>query len=140
MKDICVSILALLLIISCDKEPDQPVPASPSLIAGKWVEREAYISSGGPQYWVGVEDGEAIEFGENGTFTSSRYAECASGTYFLEGDQLMLLYHCDGFDPGQANENGFITYRLEFFSSYFILTPTSGPLCIEGCSYKYRRQ
>lgn len=140
MKANCTLLLVLLLAVACDKNAEEPIPPEQTLLSGRWMETEAFISNGGPQYWVDVEDGETLEFTADGTFTSDRYAECATGTYFLEGTELMLLYDCEGFEPASANENGFITYLLEFYPDYFIISPTSGPICIEGCSYKYRRQ
>ena len=133
-------IATLLLFIACDKTIDEAIPADESLIAGKWEQTEAYISSGGPQYWVDVENGEEIEFSDNGTFTSNRFTECMVGNFSIVENKLLLKFNCDGFKTQSENEEGFITYKLEFYSSYFILTPTSGPICIEGCSYKYQNK
>jgi hypothetical protein len=110
------------------------------LILGKWKQTKAYISSGGPQYWVDFENGEEIEFFEDGTFSSDRFTECSIGDFLIEEKTLILEYNCNGFSPQLENEEGFITYELEFYSNYFVLTPTSGPICIEGCSYKYQNK
>ncbi|MBC2838147.1 hypothetical protein [Robiginitalea sp. SC105] len=52
---------------------------------------------------------------------------------------MVLRYDCDGMEPVALNEDGAITYQLVYYRDYFIVTPTSGPVCIEGCSYKYLR-
>ena len=119
---------------------DKPLTANESLIVGKWKQTKAYISSGGPQYWVDTEDGEEIEFFENGTFSSNRFSECTTGNFSIVENKLLLKYKCIGFSTEAENDDGFITFNLEFFSDYFILTPTSGPICIEGCSYKYQKK
>ena len=111
-----------------------------SELIGKWKLTEAFISSGGPQYWVNVEDGEEFEFFENGTFTSNRYSECTSGIFYTELNKLLLKYNCEEFESESENADGFITFDLEFDSNHFITTPTSGPICIEGCSYKYQKK
>ena len=140
MKNICSLLLLLLLLIDCDKASDKPIPPNATLIEGKWKQNEAYISAGGPQYWIDVDNGEEIEFYNNGTFSSNRFTECTTGTFSLEENKLSLEYDCDGFETQSENGDGFITYDLELFSNHFILTPTSGPICIEGCSYKYQSE
>jgi len=133
-------IAILLFFIACNETLDEPIPANESLVAGKWKQTEAYISSGGPQYWVNVDNGEEIEFFNDGTFSSNRFTECTVGNFSIEENKLLLEYNCNGFNTQSENEEGFITYELEFYSNYFILTPTSGPICIEGCSYKYQNK
>lgn len=131
---------ALLFFIACEKTMDEPITSEESSLVGEWEQTKAYISSGGPQYWIDVENGEIIEFFENGTFSSNRFTDCNSGNFSIEEDELLLEYKCFGFNSESENEEGLITFRLEFFSDYFILTPTSGPICIEGCSYKYQKK
>ena len=128
----------LLFFIACDKSVDEPIIADESLLVGKWEQTEAFISAGGPQYWIDIENGEVIEFFENGTFSSDRFSECTTGNFLIEETILNLEYNCTGFNSGFENEEGFITFEMEFYSNYFILTPTSGPNCTEGCSYKYQ--
>jgi hypothetical protein len=109
-------------------------------LMGTWKLTEAFISNGGPQYWADVEDGEELVFLENQVFSSNRYMECTQGIFALTQDTLRLRYNCDSFVAPSENEEGFITYRLEFKGDHFIAAPTSGPICIEGCSYKYQRR
>lgn len=125
-------------MLSCSTE-DEDFPFSSDMLIGKWKYTEAYISAGGPHYWVSVDGGEEIEFFINGTFISNRFSDCSSGTYLIDDGNLSLKYECSGFVSGAENENGFITSRLEGKSSYFLLTATSGPICIEGCKSKYVR-
>lgn len=132
-------ISTLLFFMACDKT-NEPINVDEYLIAGLWQKTEAYISAGGPQYWIDVENGEEIEFFENGTFISDRFDECNTGNYSIEDNELFLEYNCIGFNTDFENEEGFITYQLEFYSDYFILTPTSGPICTEGCSSKYQNK
>ncbi|WP_405567270.1 lipocalin family protein [Polaribacter sp. Asnod6-C07] len=133
-------IITLLFFVACNKTMDESIPVSTSLMVGKWKLTEAYISAGGPQYWVDVENGQELEFFDNETFYSDRFTECMDGKFSVEGSKLLLEYTCDGFDNEAENDEGLITYNLDFFTNYFILTPTSGPLCIEGCSYKYKKE
>ena len=138
MKNSIFTYILIFGLHSCTS--DIPKELGNSGLYGKWKLSEAYISAGGPQNWVNVEDGEELVFFENGTFTSSRYLECTTGIFSIEENKLILLYKCDGFESESVNADGFITYNLEFESGYFIATPTSGPICIEGCSYKYLKK
>lgn len=128
---------AVLFLISCDTYQSGPINADEMSIAGKWTLTEAYISSGGEPYWTDVESGEEITFFDDGRFTSNRFTECTTGNFSIAENELLLEYDCVGFDAVSENEEGLITYSLEFFTDYFIVTPTSGPICVEGCSYKY---
>lgn len=109
-------------------------------LIGKWKLTKAFISAGGPQYWVTVEDGEEFVFFKDGTFNSSRYDECTSGTFSTEPNRLFLRYNCEGFESESENTKGFVTFDLKYESDSFVATPTSGPVCIEGCSYRYDRK
>jgi len=129
-----------LSFIACDNTMNEPITPDESLMVGKWKQTEAYISSGGPQYWINVENGEEIQFFENGTFSSNKFTDCISGNFSIVENKLLLKYNCIGFNSDSENEEGLITYKLDFFSNYYILTPTSGPICIEGCSYKYQNK
>lgn len=130
----------LLFLIACDNATNGPISADEYWIVGKWKQTEAFISAGGPQYWVDVENGEEIEFFKNATFSSDRYNECHSGKFSIEGNKLLLEYPCLGFNPTSENEEGLITYEMELFPDSFILIPTSGPICIEGCSFRYQQE
>ncbi|WP_139059081.1 hypothetical protein [Polaribacter reichenbachii] len=132
-------ICSLIFFMACNPS-DEPISVNETLIAGKWVQTEAYISAGGPQYWVDVENGNEIIFSENKAFTSNRFAECTEGNFSINEDELLLDYNCAEISAEFENEQGFISYNLEFYGNYFILTPTSGPICIEGCSYKYQKE
>ncbi len=142
MKFLKYFILASVFIMSSCSKNDE-VPESKDLsydnsILGNWKLVEAYISSGGPQYWVDIESGEEITFLSNGSFESNRFPECTTGEFSIESNELFLTYTCDGFTTGIENPEGAITYKLTFKSNYLILTPTS-VICFEGCSYKYKR-
>ncbi len=138
MKNSMFTFILIPVLYSCSS--DIPKEFENTDLIGKWKLSEAYISAGGPQDWVAVEDGEELVLFENGTFTSSRYSECTTGTWSTEQIGLILDYNCEGFESESENEDGLITYNLKFESGYFIATPTSGPICIEGCSYKYLKK
>ncbi len=132
-------VIFLLTIFSsgCDTNDNNELDRDNPII-GNWQLIEAYISSGGPQYLVSIENGEKFKFSINGTFSSNKYPECTSGNFSTESNELILKYDCNGFTAGIENSEGHITYKVTFESDYFLLTPTS-VICTEGCSYKYKK-
>lgn len=133
----CLLVLVLLSPLSACNDTENENPNDHSIL-GKWKLTEAFISSGGPQYWVDVEDGEEIEFLSNSRFTSTNYPECPEGEYVLDEENLVLDFDCEDIELVAENEEGLVTFRIEFKNGDFLLSPTS-VICIEGCSYKYER-
>lgn len=117
---------------------DGSLEVTDSNLLGTWKLTEAFISSGGPQYWVDVPDGDEFTFLVNGTFTTTQFPNCNEGSYFIEESELRLQYNCE--EPDTPYQADLITYNLELKSGYFLATPTSGPICIEGCSYKFEKK
>lgn len=138
MRTFTFCIIFVFGLLSCDSDPVSKV--DDSNLIGEWKLTEAFISAGGPQYWVDVENGTELAFYENNSFSSNRFTECKTGNYVLIENELRLKYSCEDFKPEFVNEDGNITYALELGRDYFILTPTSPPFCTEGCSYKYTRR
>lgn len=128
----------LSVFTACDRNDDDDFDNDAFSIEGKWKLTEAYISDGGPQYWTDVEDGEEIEFQGNGNFSSDRYSECTTGAFLVDDGNLTLEYDCEGFETGTENDEGLITYKIDYGKNEILLTPTS-IACYEGCSYKYVR-
>lgn len=144
MKYVLYFIVATSVLVSSCSKNDQDIEtkdltAKYKPIFGKWKQVGAFISSGGPQYWVDVDNGEELTFSSDGGFSSNRFSGCTNGDFEIESDELKLSYNCDGFESGFENSEGFITYIITFESDYFLITPTSGAICTDGCSYKYIR-
>jgi hypothetical protein len=125
-------------VFSCG-ESDEVIPFSEDYLWGKWKNTEALISAGGPHFWISINDGEEIEFFENGTFISNKFNECVTGNYVLEGGTLALEYECAEFTDQSENSEGIITSNLVLKPGFFLLSPTSGPICTEGCQSKYEK-
>ena len=106
-------------------------------IIGKWKLIESYISSGGPQYLVKIENGTELEFFENSTFLSNESSICSRGTFKIEFNELMLDYECNELGDFE-NLDGFITYQITIERDSFSLIPTS-IICTEGCTYIYKK-
>jgi len=139
MKNFIVIILLVTSLISCESN-DETNLKSTNLI-GEWLQVASFGDIGnGSIFEVEIEDGEELAFFENGTFTSDRFAECTTGTFFLEEGTLFLNYSCQGFESEFENEDGFITFGIELESDSFTISPTSGFICIEACGERYERR
>lgn len=107
-------------------------------IIGEWKMIESYISAGGPQFWVDVENGFEYTFFRDRTFISSDYFGCTSGKFNVGSDELSLEYDCDGIKEKLGNSSGITTYKFNFDDGYLLLTSTT-VFCVEGCSYKFEK-
>ena len=96
-------------------------------------------SDGGsnPQ-WTTVANGYTYTFSDDGTFSSTRFTECTTGTYEVSSNSITLDYGCAGFGTGIENPAGTFVENYSFESENIILTP-SYMNCIEGCGYRFEK-
>ena len=127
----------IILLSGCstnddEKNTDQSILGTQKLI-------EAYSSSGaGPGEWRTIENGYTYTFSLDGSFTSTRFSECNSGTYDLDASRLKLDFDCEDFTSVFENEQGLIVEKYRFESGQLILTPDYLN-CTEGCAYKFEK-
>lgn len=122
------------------QETVEPNPENQSLVesrsatlVGKWQQSGSYISAGGPMYWVEADPAKPtiIEFKANGEYTHGR--EGCSGQYTATTDQeIVIKVSCSTGEVRQIELSGKILPSGEL-----ALSPTN-PICIEGCSYRYK--
>ncbi|MEY2693597.1 MAG: hypothetical protein RIT03_1989 [Bacteroidota bacterium] len=125
--------LTILFIgfFSCSKSDS--TTSNPSIV-GKWKQTELFTSNGGSSpAWQTVANGYEIELLSNGTFTSTKNSECATGTFSLSAtNDLNMTYNCAGFTNSYVEKVETIT------DSQLILRPTYLN-CDEGCSVKFEK-
>ncbi len=94
---------------------------------------EYYWSIGGPGYWTKADPAkpEIIEFKSNGEYISG--CEDCTGQYTAETDQEIVIKQT--FSAGEVRQSELLGKILP--SGELVITPTN-PVCIEGCSYKYK--
>ena len=131
MKKIQILLLPLLLFaIACKKSVD---PIENSLI-GKWTYTEYYYSIGGPGEWHPVTPPkQTIEFKSDGTFIPSE-SFLKDANHFEILDSVTVK-----FQPA-STPSGFILmgYTIDTTARELQLWPVN-PMCIEGCSNKFKR-
>jgi hypothetical protein len=137
IKKFGVLFLFTIILFGC-ADTDNNLTLNSESLLGNWKLVETSISSGGPQYTVAIENGEEFKFSDNGTFTSTKYSACSTGSFSTASKELILKYGCSTFTTNIENAEGNITYQVTFKSDYMTLTPTS-VFCSEGCNYIYKK-
>lgn len=130
-------ILCLLLSLAgCEKKDAGSGEAS---LLGTWILVETKVSDGGsPAEWMAVDEGYTYTFKKEGSFASSKFNDCVTGTYTITDDQLILNYSCERLSGGiQSPQGGFVENFL-LIGEFLILTPQY-TVCYEGCGEKLLR-
>jgi hypothetical protein len=127
-----ISLLALLfLILSCSN--DDKVHSTN--IIGTWKLYQANI---GASNFNTVKDGYTYTFNTDGTFKSTRFTECQTGTYAISSNVLTLDYGCEDFTTSIESPAGTFLENYKLEKGYMYLSPTY-LFCDEGCSYKFSK-
>jgi hypothetical protein len=123
-----LTIALLFFTIACKKSTE---PIENSLI-GKWAYTERYISSGGPGEWHPVIPKETIEFKPDGTFIPSE-SFLKDANHFEILDSVTVKFRPAPIDSGFI----LMRYSIDTGARELLMSPI--PLCIEGCSSKFKR-
>lgn len=90
-----------ILFIGCSETDDPNPPLEVDFeakVVGKWIQHETYQLDGSTivpdqYFWFPVDNGDIIEFFDNGEFEYSKYEECHTGTYeVLTGTKMIEFY------------------------------------------------
>ncbi|MDQ6472375.1 lipocalin family protein [Flavobacterium sp. LHD-80] len=136
MKKLIILLVFAFLQIGCNNDNDsKPLDTN---IVGTWQLVHVYSSDGGSNSgWNRVKNGYTYTFKDDGSFTSTRFKECTSGTYKLEASLLTLTFGCPNFGTKMTPNGTFIeNYNIE--DGKMILSPTYLS-CIEGCGYRFMK-
>lgn len=136
MKNMYLILSIFFFTTGCSEEEAKP---KEDFIYGTWKLIEIYQSDGSsnPQ-WTNVDSGYTYTFNNDGTFSSTRFSECTSGTYEVSSNSITLDYSCNGFDTGIENPPGTFVENYFFENNNLIIIP-SYLHCIEGCNYKFEK-
>jgi hypothetical protein len=143
MKTIASFLLVFVLFSAFECQHQEAVEPNPenqsrvesrtATLVGKWQLVEYYWSAGGPGQWTKADPAKPyiIEFKANGAYVNDR-EDCA-GQYTAATDQEMIIkVLCSTGEVRQSELSGKILPSGEL-----VIVPTN-PICIEGCSYKYK--
>ena len=129
-------LLMLVFLFACENEIQQSDDEG-SLI-GTWQLSETFFSIGGPGSWKKVDDGITYTFERNGIFRTSKFEDCSSGRYVVEGDKIRMKYDCGNPLPEFANAEGELVEQFKFIGKHLHINPTY-VICVEPCDDRYLR-
>lgn len=131
IKYIILCAPAFLLLLTACKDQE-------TSLYGTWQLTEVYISPGTREgEWVAVENGYTFDIQPDGTFYSSKYDKCSTGSYTISDQTISFMYNCQNFYPCNASSSTCIE-SFSFENQYLVLRPNYLD-CIEGCSYKFSK-
>ncbi len=128
MKKSILLALCSLIVFACKK--DAPAYSNAGLI-GKWELTEFYSSTGGGGSWQSATDAtrHTVEFMSDGTFISDGFLYYGATAYTQTDSAVIEFLHAQ-------NNTAVLDYVFELENNNSQLTIS--PLCIEGCSYRYK--
>ena len=134
-RNLSILLLFLLVIASCSRPVEKGKVFSTGSLVGKWEYTEHYFSIGGPGKWQPVQPaGQIVEFKTDGTFSSAAsFSETFENYEFIDSTTVK-------FTPASTT-SGYVLMRYEINEAegILLLHPIE-PMCIEGCSYKFKRR
>lgn len=139
MKSITIKLITILITISmlsCSKSEDSDTQRD---IIGSWVLSSSLFDIGnGMPEWNDVENGHTFSFKLDSTFTSSKFTDCSTGVFSLEGGQLTLDYDCDSLLVAGEFVESILIEKIDFDGGNIILQPTYIN-CVEECGFRYEK-
>lgn len=129
MKKLLILALVIFSLVSCSKSKDEPIPQTITL-TGKWKIIEAKVSAGAglPTNWTSINGGYELSFSDAGTYSTTEYATCNSGSFSVVNQVINYTNTCGNTTP-------ILKYRiLSMTATELILQDL---FCTEECRYKY---
>jgi hypothetical protein len=134
MKSRFVIGLLLLLSIGCSKRPVENTEPIENSVVGQWTHTAYFYSTGAPGQWYPVTPAnQTIEFKADGSFTGT-VSFLKEATHFVIVDSITIKFLPSTKPSGYTLMN----YRVKTAERELILSPLD-PMCIEGCSDKFKR-
>ncbi len=127
--------LCILSMFSCEKSStENGSPDAIGAILGSWQQVSYQYSIGGPLLSEDVKNGEIVRFNADLTFSISNIESDfdITGTYRFQNDTLTRIYDAD-------SEKINYILKTEIVQEELTLIPVGPQICIEGCSFKYRK-
>jgi hypothetical protein len=126
-------ILVLVIFSSCNREDDQPFELTAEGLIGTWEHYQSQGNTGGGDYWTPYEaSGRTITFFPDGKFSAVDYFGCTEGEFTVADKSVTFFFDCEEEIPD-------LTYALGKKESDLVLSLIAPYICIEGCSYIFKK-
>lgn len=131
------SLIALILLFTLSNCSDDDTNHNP--LTGTWQHTEEYVISGVHGEFLPVTESYNYTFNANGSFNSTRFSDCQTGTYFIQNSKIYLHYDCNEFPLSHFVNNGYIIEKFVIENNKLIIIPTYLS-CDEGCGSIFEKQ
>lgn len=133
MRNFWIGVAVMFYFSSCEKEINLPFEFSAEKLVGKWELYQFRGNTGGGDYRTPYEpSGKTITFFSNGKLSSVNFFDCSEGEYQVVDLDITLFFDCEG----EVAEQG---YSMSGEGEDLVISPTGPFICIEGCSYIFKR-
>ena len=133
MRYFWIGFIFLIAFSSCDKEGSLPFELSEEGIIGEWELYQYQGNTGASEYRTPYEpSGKTITFLPEGKLMSEEFFGCTNGEYQVTDRNLTVFFDCEGDVPEKS-------YLLKRENADLVMLPKAPYMCIEGCSYIFKR-
>ncbi len=133
MKYNLIGILALYILLSCSSDDVMPMDFPASELVGKWEQYQYEGSIGAGSFRTSYEPtGRTITFNSNGKITNEIFFQCREGEFRVDDEILIFRFDCNEEVPER-------TYLMTKEGEDLVLSPRAPYMCIEGCSYIFKK-
>jgi hypothetical protein len=136
MKNV-ISLILFISIVFFGCESEQ-VEQNEKSIYGTWQLYESFETDGVEGDWIEVDNVYAYEISSNGSFKSSKFQDCNSGTFLLSEQTITFDYECENFTAGIESPPGSFSYLYALKDGQLLLTPNY-LMCDEGCGFRFNK-
>ncbi|MGG9963104.1 hypothetical protein [Ferruginibacter sp. SUN106] len=127
-------LLVVLLFAACSKATVADKEPIENTVTGIWTHTEYFYSTGAPGQWYAVTPAnQTIEFKADGSFTGTA-SFLKEATHFVIVDSTTIKFLPSAKPSGYTLMN----YHVKTAERELYLSPLD-PICIEGCSDKFKR-
>jgi hypothetical protein len=118
---------------SCSREDDQPFELFDEELVGTWEQYQYEGSVGSGSFRTPYEPtGIRITFLSNGKLRSESFFQCSEGEFKVADEILTIQFDCKEEVPER-------TYLMAKEGEDLVLSPRTPFMCIEGCSYIFKK-
>lgn len=133
MRCFWIGIICLTLFSACDKEENLPFELTAEGIVGNWELYQYQGNTGAEDYRTPYEpSGKTVTFFENGKLISNEFFACTDAEYQVSDQILKVFFNCESEVPEMS-------YLLKRENADLILKPITPYMCIEGCSFIFKK-
>ncbi|MCE7055688.1 hypothetical protein LZF95_13460 [Algoriphagus sp. AGSA1] len=133
MRSFWMGIIVMISFTSCDKDQNLPLELTADGLVGKWELYQYQGNTGAEDYRTAYEPtGKTITFSSSGELNVVEFFNCNIGEYEVADLRLTVMFDCEEEVPERI-------YLMKKEGFDLALSPLAPNMCIEGCSYIFKK-